>query len=128
MNHPEAHAVYNPRDHRYKTPYGAVPSGTRVRFTLRPQRAEGFSGGVLLARFEGREDQVVRIPLVWSGLEGSQDLYQAELDVGDYVGLIFYTFRLQGFWGRKHSLGTYLLTVYDGSEQVPDWFGQGMSY
>ena len=127
LNRADAHAIYNSRSTKYKTPYGAVPSGTRVQFTLRPQRAEGFSGGVLLAQFEDREE-TVQIPLVWSGLEGSQDLYRAELDVGGYVGLIFYTFRLRGFWGRKLSLGTYQLTVYDDTEQVPDWFGQGMSY
>ena len=94
MNRADAHAIYNSRSTKYKTPYGAVPSGTRVQFTLRPQRAEGFSGGVLLAQFEDREE-TVQIPLVWSGLEGSQDLYRAELDVGGYVGLIFYTFRLR---------------------------------
>ena len=30
--------VYDSRDKRYKDPYGAVPSGTSVRFALRPQR------------------------------------------------------------------------------------------
>ena len=33
---------------------------------------------MLLAQFEDREE-TVQIPLVWSGLEGSQDLYRAEL-------------------------------------------------
>jgi len=129
LNPADTHAIiYNSRDLRYKTPYGAVPSGTRVQFTLRPQRTEGFSGGELRARFESRGDELVQIPLVWSGLDGSQDLYRAELDVGDYAGLIFYTFQLRGFWGRKRTLETYQLTVYDASEPVPDWFGQGVSY
>lgn len=45
-------SVYNARDSRYKSPYGAVAAGTPVHFTLRPRRAEGFSRGVLTARLE----------------------------------------------------------------------------
>ena len=55
--------IYNSRDPRYKTPYGAVPSGTRVHFTLRPDRARGFSRGTLRARFEMRQDQVITASL-----------------------------------------------------------------
>ena len=42
--------IYTPFSPRHKTPYGAVPSGTAVTFTLRPARSEGFSSGLLLAR------------------------------------------------------------------------------
>ena len=35
--------IYDSRDARYKTPYGAVAAGTVVQFTLRPPRAAGFS-------------------------------------------------------------------------------------
>ena len=43
--------IYDSRDARYKTPYGAVASGTVVRFTLRPPRTMGFSRARLEARF-----------------------------------------------------------------------------
>ena len=33
-------AAYNSRDSRCKSPYGAVPSGTKVQLTLRPLRAK----------------------------------------------------------------------------------------
>ena len=35
--------TFDSRDSRYKRPYGAVPSGTRVELALRPPRAGGFS-------------------------------------------------------------------------------------
>ena len=44
--------TYDSRDPRYKTPYGAVASGTQVQFTLRPPRAESFSHASMTARFE----------------------------------------------------------------------------
>ena len=120
--------VYNSRDPRFKTPYGAVASGTKVTFTLRPLRSEGFSRGWLLARLEAWEDQESIEPLPWVSTDLGRDAFSGELDTGDYVGLIWYSFVLEGIDGRKAELGPYQLTVYDGSEAVPDWFGQGMSY
>ena len=35
--------IYDSRDPRCKTPYGAVSAGIRVTFTLRPPRTGGFS-------------------------------------------------------------------------------------
>ena len=43
--------TFDSRDSRYKRPYGAVPSGTRVALTLRPPRAGGFSAATLIAYF-----------------------------------------------------------------------------
>ena len=47
--------VYDSRSVRFKSPYGAVPSGTQVTFTLRPLRSEGYSRGKLTARLELEE-------------------------------------------------------------------------
>ena len=121
-------AVFDPRDPRCKRPYGAVPSGTRVAFALRPPRAEGFSRAWLTARFEFWDDRTVSVPLPWSGLEGDRDLFAGELDTGDYVGLVWYSLRLEGLDGRSRELGEYQLTVYDGGETVPPWFGEGVTY
>lgn len=121
-------AVFSPKDPRCKAPYGAVPSGTRVRFTLRPPRAAGFSHGVLIARFEFEEDRIVRIPLPWRDIEGSRDLFSGVLNTGDYVGLVWYTLQLTGLRGRSKTMGEYQLTVYDGTETAPEWFGRGMTY
>ncbi|NLF35037.1 MAG: glycoside hydrolase family 13 protein [Clostridiales bacterium] len=123
--------VFSSRDPRCKQPYGAVPAGTSVQFTLRPLRAEGFSLGELTARFEHRDNHTVTLPMAWRGRddEEGRDLFSATLETGDYVGLVWYSFRLEGLDGRVRDLGApRQLTVYDGSEPVPEWFGAGVTY
>ena len=120
--------TYDSRDPRYKTPYGAVASGTQVQFTLRPPRAESYSHASLTARFEGRHDETIIMKMPWQGHELGQDLFSAELDTSGYVGLIWYSFRLETLSGRTQDLGPYQLTVYDGEEDIPAWFGEGTTY
>ncbi len=96
--------TYHSADPAYKEPYGAVPTGTAVRFSLRPDRAGGFSRGVLLARFEFRDNQTLEIPMPWEGTELGRDCFSCLLDTGDYVGLVWYSFRLEpdqydSWWG-----------------------------
>ena len=122
-------AVYNSRDSRCKSPYGAVPSGTKVQLTLRPLRAEGFSRATMSARFEFRDDATVTLNMPWSGLDGARDLFTCTLDTGDYVGLVWYSFGLERLDGKGRKMfGPYQLTVYDGGEVVPEWFGEGTTY
>lgn len=120
--------TYDSRDLRYKSPYGAVPAGTSVQFSLRPPRAEGFSRATLTARFESRNNQTITLPMPWQGFELSQDVFTARLDTTGYLGLVWYSFKLERLDGRHQELGPYQLTVYDGSESVPSWFGEGMTY
>ena len=120
--------IYDSRDPRCKTPYGAVSAGTRVTFTLRPPRTGGFSRARLLARFEFRDNEVQELPMPWSGLDGSRDRFTCTLDTGDYLGLVWYSFRLEGLGDRSLELGEYQLTVYDGTQAVPPWFGEGVTY
>ena len=120
--------TYDSRDSRYKTPYGAVASGTQVQFTLRPPRTECFSCASLTARFESWNDQIVVMKMSWLGHEEGQDIFSAELDTTGYVGLVWYSFQLKQFKGLKQDLGPYQLTVYDGEETVPGWFGEGVTY
>ena len=120
--------TYDSRDSRYKTPYGAVSSGTQVSFTLRPPRAECYSHASLTARFESRFNEIVVSKMSWQGHELGQDLFSTNLDTSGYVGLIWYSFRLEKLDGRTQDLGPYQLTVYDGEEDIPAWFGEGTTY
>jgi len=120
--------TFDSRDLRYKSPYGAVAAGTPVRFTLRPPRAAGYSRGTLLARLEARGNAVIELPMPWTDLDGDRDLFSCTLETGDYVGLIWYSFVLEGIDGRREELPERQLTVYDGSEAVPSWFGEGVTY
>lgn len=120
--------TYDSRDPRYKTPYGAVASGTQVQFTLRPPRIEGYSHASMSVRFESRYNEILVLKLPWQGHDLGQDLFSAALDTGGYVGLVWYSFCLERLDGRKQELGPYQLTVYDGTYTVPSWFGEGVTY
>ncbi len=120
--------TYQSRLERYKTPYGAVSSGTVVTLNIRPQRAFGFSKATLTARFEFADDYIETIPMEWAGLDGNRDVFTCTLDTSGYVGLVWYGFRLESLDGVTADSKTYQLTVYDGSEEVPDWFGKGVCY
>ena len=120
--------IFNSRSLDYKRPYGAVTPGTTVEFTLRPQRSEGFSRGTLVVKYEFDDSRSRDIPLVWTDTDRGIDVFTASLEVGDYVGLIWYSFRLEGLNGQYRELGSYQLTVYDPTDAVPDWFGRGMCY
>ena len=120
--------IFDPRNTRYKSPYGAVPSGTRVRFALRPDRAKSFSRAVLTARFEQRGDETVTVVLPWRALSRGRDVFAGTLDVGEYTGLVWYTLRLEGFLGRFWESPEYQLTVYDPADPPASWFGEGVTY
>lgn len=99
-----------------------------MTFTLRPQRYEAFAGGVLTARWEFDGDRVTRLAMPWTGLDRGRDAFSCTLELGDYIGLVWYSFRLEKFDGTAEETEEYQLTVYDGSEKVPAWFGEGVSY
>ena len=120
--------TYHSRDLRFKSPFGAVPSGSAVTFTLRPLRAEGYVSATLTASLEQEGSRRVEIPLFWSGLDGARDCFSGVLDTGRYVGLVWYSLRLTRMDGTGEETEQYQLTVYDGSEGVPAWFGEGMTY
>ena len=119
--------TYDSRSLQYKTPWGAVPSGTQVSFTLRPLRQDGFARGTLIAFFEG-EGRAHELNMSCQPSQGDRDAFTCRLDVGEYVGLIWYHFTLERPDGSTVSSDRYQLTVYDDSESVPRWFGEGMTY
>ena len=128
MSAEEIQHWFDPGDPRCKKPYGAVPSRSLVSFTLRPPRQAGFLRAFLVARWEFQGDAVTELPLLWSGLDRDRDLFSGVLDTGDYVGLVWYSFRLESQAGKVEFPGTFQLTVYDRAEQVPAWFGEGVCY
>lgn len=121
--------IYNSRDPRCKSPYGAAASGTLVLLTLRPPRRRAIPALCSPRGSRPGRTRYAPVPMPWSGLDGDRDLFSCVLDTGDYVGLVWYTFTLERLDGKKsQQLGPYQLTVYDGGEEVPAWFGEGMTY
>ena len=119
---------FDPFDLQCKKPFGAVPSGTAVRFALRPDRAEGFSRALLFARFEQRFGETLTLELPLRACAGGKDIFAGKLNVGDYVGLVWYTLRLERLDGHSWQSPEYQLTVYDPTDQPASWFGEGITY
>lgn len=99
-----------------------------MTFTLRPRRYEAFARGELVARWEFAGDRITWVSMPWSGLDRDRDLFTCTLEMGAYVGLVWYSFRLEKFDGTVEETEEYQLTVYDGKEEVAPWFGEGMTY
>ena len=121
---------FDPRDTRCKTPFGAAPCSTEVRFTLFD---DAFCGCELLVyrEFAGAED-VCPLPPAEGGFSGA---YTAPGE-GE---LCWYAFRLTRWDGTLSYLGKnglrpdrdgaerWQLTVYEDTG-TPDWFGRGVTY
>ena len=121
---------FDPRDTRCKTPFGAAPCSTEVRFTLFD---DAFCGCELLVyrEFAGAED-VCPLPPAEGGFAGT---YTAPRE-GE---LCWYVFRLTRWDGTLSYLGKnglrpdrdgaerWQLTVYEDTG-TPDWFGRGVTY
>lgn len=131
--------IYNPRDVQFKVPYGAVPCGTKVQFTLRPPVWESFVGGSLAAfcEFLGKEEIV---PLIKSGTEGDRALFTAAYTAPMEGELVWYSFRFtrqdgttvyvgkNGFSKELSETQSWQMTVYDDTTTKPTWFGEGITY
>ena len=121
---------FDPRDTRCKTPFGAAPCSTEVRFTLFD---DAFCGCELLIyrEFAGAED-VCPLPPAEGGFSGAYT-------VPGEGELCWYVFRLTRWDGSLSYLGKnglrpdrdgaerWQLTVYEDTG-TPDWFGRGVTY
>ena len=121
---------FDPRDTRCKTPFGAAPCSTEVRFTLFD---DAFCGCELLVyrEFAGAED-VCPLPPAEGGFSGTYT-------VPGEGELCWYVFRLTRWDGTVSYLGKnglrpdrdgaerWQLTVYEDTA-TPDWFGRGVTY
>ena len=126
--------VFDPRDTRYKTPFGAVACGTEVLFTLRPLAKERFTACTLLIWNEfAFSSQEIDLPSPGEGL------FTGTFTAPEEPELVWYGFRFtradgQRVWLGKngycqqHAMLSWQLTVYDGNSTTPEWFGNGVTY
>ena len=129
--------VFDPRSECCKKPYGAVPCGTAVSYTVRPLRAEGWSRCVLVARreFSNLETET---ELPCTGIDGDRNRFSGTFPAPAEPELVWYWFRLsrpdgctilfdKSGWHTDGSVQSWQLTVYE-EPPTPAWFGRGVTY
>lgn len=132
-------SIFKSRDLACKQPYGAVPAGQTVSFSVFPPREVFLQRVTLFICIDGQ--QPVAYPMHWNGMEGACDRYTVDF-VPQTPDLYWYYFVVEGRNETKYicrgahgesyesdNCGEcYQLTVYDGKYQVADWFGRGITY
>lgn len=128
---------FDPRDPHCKSPFGAVPCGTRVQLCLRPEAGAAVTRCELLVHAEFA-DHWETIPLEAAQEDGAtvfRGAYAAPRD----ADLVWYHFRLTWADGGTSCYGKtglcawdavepWQLTVYDDTHKTPEWFGRGLTY
>ncbi len=136
---------FNSRDPGYKSPFGAVRSGSSVSFSLSVRRSVTVSGVSIRLRFECTGETSEHV-MSWSGLSLGMDRYSCEISLPEYCGICWYSFAMTAsdgcvlFYGdNEDGLGgegamygkdpkEYQLSVYEASANAPKWFGEGITY
>ena len=129
--------VFDSRSESCKKPYGAVPCGTAVSFTVRPLRREGWSRCVLVTQREF-SGQTAELELPCTGQDGDRNRFSGIFSAPAEPELVWYWFRLfredgssilldrSGYHGGEN-VQSWQLTVYEESF-TPAWFGCGVVY
>ena len=129
--------VFDSRSESCKKPYGAVPCGTAVSYTVRPLRREGWSRCVLVTQREF-SGQTAELELPCTGQDGDRNRFSGIFSAPAEPELVWYWFRLSredgssilldrsGYHGGQN-VHSWQLTVYEESS-TPAWFGCGVVY
>ena len=129
--------LFDPRDARCKSPFGAVTTSAAVDFTFYP-RGHAVTGCTLLAHHEF-SDRWKETELFPTTDEGGAPAFSGTFFAPSQPELIWYHFRLRWADGGESCYGKdgfqswdkvtpWQLTVYDGRVKTPDWFGRGVTY
>ncbi len=134
--------IFDSRDPKYRSPFGAVEEETQIHFRIKLPRYLGCTSATLIVRNDmtGEEE---RSNMFWCGMEGS-DTEWWEVDYTPAkASLYFYWFELSSgsgsrFIGRTRAcLGELLtstpsslwqITVYEHGFKTPDWLSGGIIY
>ncbi|MBO5364626.1 MAG: glycoside hydrolase family 13 protein, partial [Clostridia bacterium] len=129
---------HNSQDIQYRTPFGAVKTGTEI--TLRLCAGEETPDAVWLRLF--RQGQEEKIPMKNQG----NGWYAVTVSAGDTPCLLWYDFMVEAhgryvyYSNSQDSLGgigtmseapaanSYQITVYDKNYQTPEWFRGKVMY
>ena len=133
---------FHSRDLFFKSKFGAVKTGEKLRFRLLLPRSFCVSASFFVLTKDG-EDPVAH-GMYWAGMHGdTQEIWDLEIALPER-GLYFYHFEYDSAWGRGaiYCIGDgagavanavtpqndWQLTVYDANYQTPDWLKGGVMY
>ena len=129
--------LFDPRDARCKSPFGAVTTFAAVDFTFYPC-GHAVTGCTLLAHHEF-SDRWTETELLPTTDEDGAPAFSGTFFAPSQPELIWYHFRLRWADGGESCYGKdgfqswdkvtpWQLTVYDGRAKTPGWFGRGITY
>ena len=132
--------IFDSRDKRYRSPFGAVAAGQNVHLRICLPRSIECSGAQLVVRDELAETET-RFGMFWCGLEGDSAEWW-EIDYApEKPSLYFYWFTIATnagmryvgrTWGAKGMVSAapsaWQLTAYEEDYKTPDWMDGGIMY
>ena len=129
--------LFDPRDARCKSPFGAVTTFAAVDFAFYP-REHAVIGCTLLTHHEF-SDCWTETELLPGTDEAGEHIFSGTFFAPSQPELIWYHFRLHWADGGVSCYGRggfqawdkvtpWQLTVYDGRAETPGWFGRGVTY
>lgn len=140
--------LFDSRDERYRSPFGAQPAGKTVFFRILLPREWGCTGARLCVRQaaedveKAEEFSPVRSSMFWAGMEGTDREWWDVRYTPAVPALYWYWFELDTVRGSR-TLGRlpdgtaepadgdaprWQLTVYDPAFVTPDWLAGGILY
>ncbi|MEE3362643.1 MAG: glycoside hydrolase family 13 protein [Anaerovoracaceae bacterium] len=135
--------LFDPSDLKYKEPFGAVRSGTKLRFRIGVDREIVVADVFMVVKYDRHDKPAIyRMEKVKSdSAEGKGDEYEVSFVIGD-SGLYWYEFDVHTDLGllrtgRSEDDGRAVIndaphlfqqTVYDQQFEEPDWIYGGVFY
>lgn len=130
--------LFNPQEREYKTPFGAVRCGEKIRISSKMCRTWVCDAELLVFSEKTGEDKCM--PMVWDRKEKDMDVYVCELSADDTAGVFWYCFKVHtldgnvvfcgknGMVNELQSVQRYQLTVCSKNYVTPSWFSEGVTY
>ncbi|MBR1811987.1 MAG: glycoside hydrolase family 13 protein [Clostridia bacterium] len=129
---------YDSRNEAYKTPFGSVPEGQSVHFSVHMPRSMGCTGVYLVLREDNGEE--IFYKLYWRSTDGVTEWWECDYTPAE-AGLYWYYFEYSVSWGNGRiyrseggkgcfsgACDPWQLTVYDREFQTPDKIKGGVIY
>lgn len=135
---------HNSREKFYRRPFGAVKTGTEVRFRISASGI-GIPNAVrLVYKRDGGEEMRVNMAYLFN--QADDCIYSVKVIMPEEAGLIWYYFEIETSQGTVYygnnskNLGgngevsfqrperSFQITVYNEDYKTPDWFKEGIAY